>query len=249
MAVKKARIAAVTAAALMPALWLLADPAVPGGPPAPILLYASQPGQQTLDQGEGGGNPFASALIELLSHPDLSLAAFPSELRRLTVRKSDGFQTPDVPSRAEPARWKIRPKPADETRMAMVIVFSDYSASGGATSLPGAKHDASRIAAALTGAGFQTEGIVDPNRIELPDMLRRFAERSAAAEFAIMYVTGHGVEVNGTVHLLPGDYPVSERNGALAQKAVPLSQFARSTRARHANLVFYGGCRDDPLGP
>lgn len=33
---------------------------------APSVFYASQSGKSTLDQGQGGGNPFASALVELL---------------------------------------------------------------------------------------------------------------------------------------------------------------------------------------
>lgn len=36
------------------------------------ILYASQSGQPTLDQDEGGGNPFASSLIELLKRERLT---------------------------------------------------------------------------------------------------------------------------------------------------------------------------------
>lgn len=32
----------------------------------PIYIYASQPGRVTFDQGDSGGNPFASALVETL---------------------------------------------------------------------------------------------------------------------------------------------------------------------------------------
>jgi hypothetical protein len=45
----------------------------------PIYLYASQKGKPTLDQGEGGGNPFASALVELLSRKTLMFEAFCQE--------------------------------------------------------------------------------------------------------------------------------------------------------------------------
>ena len=126
-----------------------------------------------------------------------------------------------------------------ETRAAIVVVFPDYSAARVA-SLPGAKHDAHRIKAALVGAGIETEAVVDPSRLELSDILRGFAERSASADFAVMYATGHGVEVNGVVYLLPGDYPVSERSSALEHRAICLSLFAQAARARRANLVFYG---------
>lgn len=63
-------------------------------PPPPIYLYASQSGRPTLDQGEGGGNPFASALVELLNRPALNFDEFRTELVDLTERKSRGFQRP-----------------------------------------------------------------------------------------------------------------------------------------------------------
>ncbi len=31
----------------------------------PVFLYASQSGEKTFDQGEGGGNPFAKAMTGL----------------------------------------------------------------------------------------------------------------------------------------------------------------------------------------
>jgi len=42
----------------------------------PLHFYASQSGAETLDQGEGGGNPFASALIELLGRPTITFERF-----------------------------------------------------------------------------------------------------------------------------------------------------------------------------
>ena len=84
-------------------------------------------------------------------------------------------------------------------------------------------------------------------RTELTDILRNFTTRSAGSDVAVVYTTGHGVEVEGVVYLLPGDYPVSERNAALRQRAIRLSQLATAARGKTANLVFYGGCRDNPF--
>ncbi len=109
-------------------------------------------------------NPFASALVELLSRPQLTLAALPSQLSELTLRMSRGIQQPQVPLNPEPAAWTLLPKRAGETRSALVVVFSDYSASDGAPSLPGAKRDAIRVGASLSGAGFDTQTFVDPSR-------------------------------------------------------------------------------------
>jgi uncharacterized caspase-like protein len=76
--------------------------------------------------------------------------------------------------------------------------------------------------------------------------LADFAAASADFDAAVIYTTGHGVESNGAVYLIPGDYPTQEGNTALAAKALPLIEIANAARAKRVNLVFYGGCRDDP---
>ncbi len=49
------------------------------------------------------------------------------------------------------------------------------------------------------------------------------------------------------MYLIPGDYPIAERNRALAGRAIALPRIAEAAQARTVNLVFYGGCRDNPL--
>src|SRR5690349_17011993 len=63
-----------------------------------LVFHASESGKQTLDQGEGGGNPFASALIKILERPSLTLSLLPATLRGLTMQKSRRFQSADVPA-------------------------------------------------------------------------------------------------------------------------------------------------------
>ena len=242
---KARRAAAAVAGALLlvtPCLSVLG-----ADPPPGILFFATKPGLRTIDQDAQGGNPFASALIEAISEANLTLDRFPAELTSLTIRNSRGFQSPDIPEKIEPATWTFQPKSVAESRVALIVVFSDYS-SGGADSLPGAQYDARRVSVALKHVGFQTETIVDPNRAEFSKVLRDFSERSASADVAIVYTTGHGVEVNGTTYLLPGDYPVSDENRALDKKAFRVPEFASVPRGRLINFVFYAGCRDDPFG-
>ncbi len=213
-----------------------------------LVFHASQSGRETLDQGEGGGNPFASALIELLGQSSVRLGELPAVLRQLTVAKSRNFQSPDVPSRVAPPDWSVIPPNAGEVRRALVVVVSDYAKSGGAQSLPGAKLDADRVAAALTKAGFATEIAID---LDLPGMRRRleeFTARTNGADAAAIYTTGHGVEVGGEIYLVPGDYPIALRNKGLRSRALPLAEISKAVQAKRVNLVFYGGCRNDPLG-
>ncbi|MGO9171147.1 MAG: caspase family protein [Rhodomicrobium sp.] len=211
----------------------------------PLIFHASTSGHRTLDQGDGGGNPFASALIEILGRTEMRLAEFPAALRTLTVEKSKGRQSPDVPKAVSPEDWKLVPQLAGEKRVALVLVVSDYRQSR-AQSLLGAEHDAHRVAEALTKAGFATETALDLDLSNMRKKLHDFAVASADFDAAVIYTTGHGLESKGAVYLIPGDYPREEGNSALAARALPLVEIANVARAKRVNLVFYGGCRDDP---
>jgi len=213
-----------------------------------FIYHATSSGQEALDQGQGGGNPFASALIELLARPRLSTAELSRDLKGLTFRKSGGFQTADVAQMPESVGWTPKPKPPGESRLALVLVVSDYSLSGGAPSLPGAAHDARRIAVALQEAGFETEVALNLDLETMRAALARFSARSASVDAAAIYTTGHGVEHKGQVFLVPGDYALDSGSAGLSGKALALSEIAQAPRARLANIVFYGGCRNNPLG-
>lgn len=227
--------------------FMLATSATSGARAETLMMYAAQPGKQTLDQGEGGGNPFASSLIELLGASQLDVAGLAAGLERLTEAKSRGFQQADVPVLGPSARHPIAPRLSGERRLALVMVVSDYRRSG-ANSLPGAAHDAARVAKALEAAGFKIRAVVDLDLAAMRRKLDEFARESADADVAAIYATGHGVEVGGTVYMLPGDYPVAERNRALPARALPVDELWSAPQAKAINLVFWGGCRDNPLG-
>jgi len=214
---------------------------------APTIFYASQAGQPTFDEGDAGGNPFASALIELLSRRHLGLRALPTALTMLTITKSQGLQIPDVPARARLPEWTIEPQRRGDARLALVLVFSDYRGSDGAASLPGARHDAKRVSAAFEKAGFDTILSLDPSRTQIDPVLRQFETRSTRSDNAVIYATGHGVEVDGVGYLLPGDYPVPRGADALRDRGIDVSRIARAARARRTNVLFYGACRDNPF--
>lgn len=212
-----------------------------------LRFHAAAAGQQTLDQGEGGGNPFASALLHILDRPKLKLSDLPGEVARLTFGNSRGFQAADVAKINSDQEWLLIPRASGERRSALVLVVSNYSATGGAQSLPGARLDAERIASALTKAGFATETALDLSLAEMRAKLTAFADQSEYYDAALVYTTGHGVEVGGEIYLIPGDYPIQNGNTALTERALSLGSIANALRAKRVNLLFYGGCRDNPF--
>lgn len=213
----------------------------------PVYIYASQSGKPTFDQGDSGGNPFASALTDTLKSKTLTLGKFLHHIVALTEIKSQGRQRPDVQGASRLESWRISPRSPREKRVALIVVFSDYSASDGAKSLPGAARDLSRVGASFKKAGFAVQRVLDPHRAELRDILRKFADHSAASDVAAIYTTGHGVEVDGAVYLLPGDYPVLRGDTVLDQRAIRLTELGAAGHAKHINLIFYGGCRNNPF--
>jgi hypothetical protein len=212
----------------------------------PLIFKASASGHQTLDQGEGGGNPFASSLIEILQQGEVRLADLPEKLRVLTVKESGGYQTPDVPDVAAPFDWRLVPRSSSEKRIALILVVSNYERAG-AVSLPGAAYDAQRVGAALSKAGFEMEIALDLDLQGMRKKLKSFEAASSRYDVATIYTTGHGVESNGVVYLVPGDFPLSQGEKALSSSALPLPEIAKAVHAKTVNLVFYGACRDNPL--
>jgi hypothetical protein len=72
-----------------------------------LLFHASASGRQTMDEGEGGGNPFASALIEILQKDEVRLGDFPERLRELTSRKAPAFKLRMCPKMSLPDTGRL----------------------------------------------------------------------------------------------------------------------------------------------
>jgi len=215
--------------------------------PATLLVYATRSGGTTLDSGAGGGNPFASALIEAAEPPGLPLRELPRRLRTRTADLSGGHQAVEWLGETALRSWRfpVGDGPTPERRTALVLVVSDYSAVDQAASLTGAAHDERRVAAMLARHGFSVDQGVGPRRAELRRAIQAFRRRSETADVAVIYSTGHGVESDGTVYLLPGDYPVGGgfAKGQLRRFGVSVTQLVGAACARGQNLVFFAGCR------
>lgn len=212
-----------------------------------VLFHASQSGKPTYDEGDGGGNPFASALIELMGQEIDRFDEFARRLAELTKTKSGGRQIVDRKGREAPGISPASSRRLTGTRVALVIVNSDYTQSDGAQSLPGARADADRVANALSRSGFATQTVLDAPLPQFKAALAEFQKRSRGAGVAVIYTTGHGVEVGGAVHLLMGNFPVPKGAAALSTHAIRLTEVAKAAEATRANFVFYGGCRDNPF--
>jgi len=224
-------------AAFVAGAWAQTAPA----PPTALMYYAGQPGRLTQDRDRLGGNPFASAVVEVLAKEPWTLREFTERLAEANARHSGGWQQLQFPKMLP--KWKI----GDQTgkRVALVLINSDYSKSPGVYSLPGAAFDAKRIPEALRAAGFETTLVFDANAETARKAMADFAHTSAGAEASVVYVGGHGMQHKRIVYWLMGDYPEQDEKW-LSTHAIALDEIGRVGRA-DVNLVLYASCRDDPF--
>lgn len=214
---------------------------------APLFYYAGAAGRLTTDRDRQGGNPFASALVEVLKQPGLTLRDFGARMAATTFMRSGGWQSPEVPKATRTPGWRFSANP-DERRVALVLINADYSKSG-VTSLPGALFDSGRVTAALEEAGFETKLVLDGGGELVRRELEAFAARSADADVAVIYTGGHGVQHKRVVYWIMGDYPEPHSSKWLGSHAFALRDIGGFARATSLNLILYGACRDDPFEP
>ena len=220
----------------------------------PALVLATRSGGTTIDRDVFGGNPFATALIQVAGEHAIPFRQFPGRLRALTVEGSQRHQVPQWTRWPQGLRWSFRLEPGsrEERRCALVLIVSDYAGAGLAP-LAGAAHDERRISAMLGANGFSVVQGVAPDRASLIAALADFGRVAARYDVAVIYATGHGIESNGSVYLVPGDYPLA--NGCsparLRANAVSVDRIAAACRASMLNLVFFAGCRTpaSKMGP
>ena len=213
-----------------------------------LVFFGSQPGMETLDKSASGlGNPFATAFIGALSQPDVPIEAFAEELFEATRYESMGIQVVDRPSRLEPAGLKLFPTRKEGRRSALVLVISDYGNSRQLPSLNGARYDAGRVVTALINAGYETTLLLDGSTPYLLSALDEFSRESQGADVSLIYVTGHGVEINYDTRLLTTQFDSGTFADDFDRGSIGLSRIARAAKARTANLVFYAGCRNNPF--
>jgi tetratricopeptide (TPR) repeat protein len=132
-------------------------------------------------------------------------------------------------------------------RVALVIGNADYTSAG---RLKNPVHDANIMAASLRAVGFETVTIAnDATREKMADALRAFSGEAKQADWAVVYYSGHGMEVNGTNYLVPVDARISGGRSP-SSEAVSLDQIiAAAQGARKLRLVLLDACRNNPFVP
>ena len=130
-------------------------------------------------------------------------------------------------------------------RVALVIGNGAYEH---APRLGNPSNDAKDIRDALVKLGFKVEQtLLDKPKEELIRGLKEFRTAAEAAQIAVVFYAGHGIEVAGVNYLVPVDAELRS-DGHVAYEAVSLELVTNAaTGARSFGLVVLDACRDNPF--
>ncbi|WP_181179704.1 caspase domain-containing protein [Mesorhizobium sp. B2-1-3A] len=131
-----------------------------------------------------------------------------------------------------------------ERRVALVIAEDDYRL---VRPLANPLHDGEAMQAALKKLGFEV--VLETNR-DLRRMRRAlddFREDTKGADVALVYFSGHGVEIAGDNRLLPVDVDASSLD-QLDKTSLPLEEVRDAVAATaKVGLIVLDACRSDPF--
>ncbi len=137
------------------------------------------------------------------------------------------------------------PLPDLGRRVALVIGNSAYRS---VAALPNPQRDAKAVAATLQKLGFETViAASDLTRDQFRTALNAFEDKAKAADWAVVYYAGHGIEVGGVNYLIPVDAKLFASTD-VEWEAVKLDLVLQATqRAKKLRLVLLDACRNNPF--
>ena len=130
-------------------------------------------------------------------------------------------------------------------RVALLIGNSNYA---NVARLANPANDVATMKAVFEGAGFDSVvGATDLSHDGLIKALRSFADAAQGADIAVVYYSGHGLELNGQNYLLPVDAKLaSDRD--VEDEAVTLDRVLHALDgAKKLKLVILDACRNNPF--
>ena len=131
-----------------------------------------------------------------------------------------------------------------ERRVALIVGVGGYR---NVPALANPPNDARDLGAVLERLGFETETLVDPDRLALEAGVRRLGQRARGADAAFFFFAGHGLEASGRNWLLPAPAEIrSDRD--LRFEALDLdSVLEQLDGAARLSILVLDACRDNPF--
>jgi uncharacterized caspase-like protein/Tfp pilus assembly protein PilF len=138
----------------------------------------------------------------------------------------------------------VSPVAHADKRVALVIGNSAYRPQG---ELTNPRNDATDVAAALKGHGFQVIEGLDLDKVALDRKIRDFAAALVGADVGLFFYAGHGLQVSGNNHIIPVDAELMTES-ALDFETVRLDLVQKTMeRAAATNILIVDACRNNPF--
>ncbi|CAK0754898.1 hypothetical protein CCP3SC1_2410001 [Gammaproteobacteria bacterium] len=135
----------------------------------------------------------------------------------------------------------------DGRRVALVIGNSAYHAMPSELQpLPNPVNDATDLAKALQRLGFQVTLRKDASLTQMDDSIYAFGQQINGGEVALVFYSGHGLQVKGENYLLPVDAKF-EREDQIERQAIKAGAMLEKMGKAKTKLVFLDACRNNPF--
>ena len=150
----------------------------------------------------------------------------------------------EVPAAQAQAATEPRKTQAPDRRVALVIGNSAYNS---VAPLPNPRNDADAVTGELTRLGFEVIEKRDLGVAAMRKALGEFEDKTAGAEWALVYYSGHGMELDGHNWLIPVDAELL-RSTDVPDEAIALDRvLARLNAAGKLRIVILDACRNNPF--
>jgi hypothetical protein len=153
---------------------------------------------------------------------------------RLAVLNAAHDAAPAPPARADAG---------GDRRVALVIGNGAYRSAG---ALANPANDAAAIAKNLKAMGFEVSSGIDLDRAGLTRLIGDFLRSATNARIAVLFYTGHGVQIDGKNYLLPVDARIENGTELTADMTDLDTILAGLDDQVRTNIVILDACRDNP---
>jgi uncharacterized protein len=130
-------------------------------------------------------------------------------------------------------------------RVALLIGNAEYRAT---TPLRNPTNDVELMRKTLQDAGFEEVDVaLNVDLVGMKKALRAFEDKAYGSEVAVLYYSGHGIEMNGTNYLIPTD-AVLKSDRDVEDEALAMERAERSLNgATRLKLIILDACRNNPF--
>ncbi len=138
--------------------------------------------------------------------------------------------------------WTAAAEAAD--KVALLIGNAAYT---NVSTLANPVNDVRLIEASLQSHGFDVTRIEDQTLSQMNRALRDFRDKADAAEVAMVYYAGHGIEIGGVNYLIPTDAELTDERDASVEALSANAILRQISGAARLKLMVLDACRDNPF--